>query len=118
MNEIRNLLFTYEIISGQKDNYHKSEICLSRNVAADMRSYVCDTLNVKQVQNNGRYLGMPFVFGQDRCKAFRNIIEKLWSRSSWCSKSLSIAGKEILAKTVLRALPTYLMSCFHLPDSD
>lgn len=44
------------------------------------------------------------------------IQDKMKTRlSSWYSRCLSLAGKEILLKSVAMALPVYAMSCFKLP---
>ena len=34
---------------------------------------------------------------------------------SWEGKLLSQAGKEVLIKSVIQALPTYTMGCFKIP---
>lgn len=43
--------------------------------------------------------------------------EKVWKRvQGWSDRPLSRAGKEVLIKSVAQAIPTYIMSCFQLPD--
>jgi hypothetical protein len=48
--------------------------------------------------------------------AFKNITDRIWKRlQDWKLKFLSHAGKEILLKAVIQAIPTYCMSVFLLP---
>lgn len=71
---------------------------------------------MKKVSQHGSYLGLPFVYGNHKSEAFNSIIEKCQRCSiNWCNKSLSAAGKEVLIKSVLQALPIYMMSCFKFP---
>lgn len=65
---------------------------------------------------HGNYLGLPFVHGFKKSEAFKSLIEKCNKCSAnWCNKVLSAAGKEVLIKSVLQALPTYMMACFRFP---
>lgn len=42
----------------------------------------------------------------------------MWSRiKGWSERNLSMAGREVLIKSVLQAIPTYVMSCFLLTQS-
>lgn len=44
--------------------------------------------------------------------------DKLWARvRGWNEKNLSMAGREVLIKSILQDIPTFVMSCFKLPDS-
>lgn len=66
----------------------------------------------------GNYLGLPEHFGRRKRDIFASIVDKIKQRAhSWMARFLSGAGKMILLKTVLAAMPTYAMSCFKLPKS-
>lgn len=42
----------------------------------------------------------------------------MWNRiNSWISKCLSKAGQEVMIKSVLQAIPTYVMILFQLPTT-
>lgn len=58
------------------------------------------------------------VFWGEKSDLFRFLIERTWQRVlGWKEKLLSFAGKEILIKSVLMALPIYPMMCFKIPSS-
>lgn len=58
---------------------------------------------------------LPEQIGKRRKEAFQFIVQKIKNKlDSWYSKLLSPAGKEILLKSVITALPTYTMSSFLL----
>lgn len=47
---------------------------------------------------------------------FKFIVERVWKRlSSWKEKLLSVAAKGVLIKSVIQAIPRYVMQCFLLP---
>ena len=65
----------------------------------------------------GVYLGLPEKICGSKKQAFAFIQERLHNRiNSWSAKLLSKGGKEVLLKSVAQALPTYVMSCFLLPQ--
>ena len=48
--------------------------------------------------------------------AFRGIVDRVWKKlQDWKLKFLSQAGREILLKAVVQAIPTYCISVFLLP---
>lgn len=63
-------------------------------------------------------MGLPSLVGKNKKNTFREIKEKLARKlAGWKKKLLLKAGKEILIKAVAQAIPTYLMSCFKIPNS-
>lgn len=74
-------------------------------------------MGMKIVECRDRYLGLPTVTGRDKNKILRRVEERLKKCvDGWPSKFLSLAGKEVLIKAVLQAVPTYAMSVFKFPS--
>ena len=75
-------------------------------------------LGVDVTDGNSYYLGLPSVLGHSKRVIFGFLKDRLRKLlSSWQSKLLSRAGKNILIKTVAQALPTYSMNVFLIPPS-
>ncbi len=54
--------------------------------------------------------------GSAKRRAFHEIKDRVWRRlQGWKEKLLSQAGREVLIKAVIQAIPTYAMSCFKFP---
>lgn len=75
-------------------------------------------LGVSKPLDMGRYLGLPSLIGSKKKSIFNYLRDRLWNRiQNWRANYLSKAGKEVLLKSVARALPVYCMNCFLLPTS-
>ena len=62
------------------------------------------------------YLGIPEDISGSKCKLFASLKDKLMHRvNGWTDRWLSKGGKEVLIKSILLALPTYVMSGVLLP---
>uniref|UniRef100_A0A2N9GQD2 Reverse transcriptase zinc-binding domain-containing protein n=1 Tax=Fagus sylvatica TaxID=28930 RepID=A0A2N9GQD2_FAGSY len=113
-----SILDTYEQASGQKLNYEKTSLFFSTNTPQASRNAICSTLSTTSTGDLGKYLGLPSIIGRGKKQAFTEIKQKVARKlHGWKGKMLSQAGKEILIKSVVQAIPVYTMSCFCLPDS-
>ncbi|KAL9674710.1 hypothetical protein QQ045_002909 [Rhodiola kirilowii] len=112
---LRAILNEYEDLSGQRISAAKSEIVYSRNVAAPVRQVINGVFAFKEVEVHSRYLGLPLAFSHNKVKLFKYIIQNTWKRvMGWKELQLSAAGKEVMLKSVLQALPIYAMMCYKL----
>ncbi|CAH9122687.1 unnamed protein product, partial [Cuscuta epithymum] len=113
---IRGILQAYESASGQMINFNKSKFFFSANVTDYVKKELTDLLQVGYAGEEERYLGLPALFGKGKREILgylRNrVIKKL---QNWNNRFLSKAGREILLKTVIQAMPTYAMNVFLLP---
>jgi hypothetical protein len=117
-NKLSNILHCYEMASGQKMNANKTSIFFSRNTTVAEKEQIQETAGIPIDQRYDTYLGLPALVGRSRMNAFRSIREKVWKRlQDWKNKFLSQAGKEVLLKAVVQAIPTYCMSVFLLPKA-
>jgi hypothetical protein len=75
-------------------------------------------MGVKYVLGTDNYLGLPSMIGKKKKDVFAFIKNRIWKRiNSWRGRSLSRAGKEVMIKSVLRAISPFVMSVYLIPDS-
>jgi ribonuclease HI len=116
-NALTNVLRTYEAASGQRLN-NKTSLFFSRNTKVEERDAILQSSGLPSSQRYDKYLGLPALVGKSRTTAFKTIIDRVWKKlQDWKIKFLSQAGKEILLKAVVQAIPTYCMSVFRLPKA-
>ena len=61
-------------------------------------------------------MGLPSLVGRGKKASFNYIKEGVWRKlQGWKGKLLSQAGREVLIKSVIEAIPTYALGCFKLP---
>ena len=115
---LTRILEKYEVVSGQKLNKAKTSIFFNRNTSIEKREEITRLSGIQATNRYEKYLGLPTLVGKSRSRAFKSIKDRVWSRlQNLKVKFLSQAGKEILLKAVVQAIPTYSMSVFLLPSS-
>jgi hypothetical protein len=115
-NRLSTLLKSYELASGQRLNASKTAIFFSRNTTEVIKEQILEVAGIPSSQRYDKYLGLLALVGKSRMKEFKGIRDRVWKRlQDWKLKLLSQAGKEILLKTVIQAIPTFCMSVFRLP---
>jgi hypothetical protein len=68
---------------------------------------------------NDKYLGLPSMVEVDRSDCFRHLIDRVITRiNGWKEKTLSLGGKEILIKSIARAVPVYAMMVFEILEKN
>uniref|UniRef100_A0A803PV88 Reverse transcriptase domain-containing protein n=1 Tax=Cannabis sativa TaxID=3483 RepID=A0A803PV88_CANSA len=115
---LKEALTLYNLATGQSVNYSKSSILFSPNTPPSVRSYFFDSLHLEPGPFISKYLGVPQCFGRSKKASFDFLLQRVSSQLSvWNEKLFSKAGKEVLLKAVIQAIPSYTMSCFRLPAS-
>jgi ribonuclease HI len=116
--KLMEILKTYEEASGQEINLSKSEVFFSRNISRAAQADLSNLMGVRHVLGTGTYLGMPSMVGRSKKATFAYIKDRIWRKiNSWRSRPISKAGKEIMIKSILQAIPTYVMSIYLIPDA-
>uniref|UniRef100_A0A803QJ15 Reverse transcriptase domain-containing protein n=1 Tax=Cannabis sativa TaxID=3483 RepID=A0A803QJ15_CANSA len=113
---LNSALKTYSQASGQMINFDKSSILFSPNTAANVRDMFMHTFQLVDKPFISKYLGLPQCFSRAKYQSVAFLKDKVLSviqslHHKWFSK----AGKEILVKAVLQAIPSYAMACFQIP---
>lgn len=113
---LSHFLKLYEQASGQRLNMDKTSIYFSKNTRQEIKTTVLHAANVKEAKSFEKYLGLPAYVGRNKVSAFKQVLDSIRSRmNSWTVKFISQAGKEVLLKAIIQAIPTYCMSIFKLP---
>ena len=106
----------YELALGQKINPEKTTIFFGKSVSVSSKSAIKNFLGVLEIKEYEKYLGLPAMVGKNKMASFNYIKERVWGKlQGWKEKLLSQAGREVLLKAVVQAIPTFPMSCFKLP---
>uniref|UniRef100_A0A803PBN7 Reverse transcriptase domain-containing protein n=1 Tax=Cannabis sativa TaxID=3483 RepID=A0A803PBN7_CANSA len=115
-SSLRDIFQLYCQASGRAINFAKSSILFSPNIPQDIRNLFFTTFDLKDRPFISKYLGLPQCLSQSKYHSFTFLKDKVLSvLTNWSNKWFSKAGKEILLKAVIQAIPAYAMAYFRLP---
>jgi hypothetical protein len=81
-----------------------------------VRERLLNLVGVPASHRFDKYFGLPALIGRSQIREFQGPKERVRRRlTDWKIKLLLQAGREILLKAVVQAIPTYSMSLFLLP---
>ena len=113
---ILEVLGKFCVESGQKISLEKSRVYFSPNVSESLKKEVCDKLGIRVTHDIGKYLGFPLRHRGAVHNPYKFIVEKAMSKlARWKAKYLSFAGRTVLIKSVMSAIPNYVMQGVALP---
>jgi hypothetical protein len=116
INNLKFLLICFELLSGLKINYHKSEVIVM-GVSRQEQARVANLLNCKEGDFPFRYLGFPISDKKLTIVELEPIVATVGSRvDPWQGRFMSSAARLILTDTCLSSMPLHAMSLFLLPD--
>lgn len=107
---------TYERASGQLVNYEKSALTFNPSTPSDKIQAIQSIFFIDVVQGHDLYLGLPTFSLWRKHIQFSGLRTKIHKKiNGWASRFFSAGGKEVIIKSVLRAILNYVMFCFKLP---
>jgi len=84
----------------------------------EFKEFLHSSVGISATSGYEKYLGLPSLVGRSKTKTFVGIESRVRKKlDGWKEKFLSKAGKEILIKVVVQAIPTYTISVFQLPKT-
>ncbi|KAL0446258.1 UNVERIFIED_CONTAM: putative mitochondrial protein [Sesamum latifolium] len=118
LKEVHRLLGLFAKVSGLHMNLQKSAMVFSRNVDTSLMGSLAAVLGVQIVAKHDKYLGLPTSIGKSKREIGESVKERIWGKlNNWTVRKLSQAERAVLIKTVIQAIPVYVMGCFRIPDS-
>lgn len=115
-DEVMKALGTYEKASGQCINFDKSSLLFGKRIPGPVKETIKVSTRITDEGGMGSYLGIPEDISGSKISLFVCLIERLQNRmNGWTWRLLSRGGKEVLIKSILLGLPTYVMSTLLLP---
>lgn len=118
MQCVMDTLSQFCSMSGQKDIHDKTSVIFSKNVNKIMQHKFTQLFWFRVTNSFGKYLKFPLSGKKPERIDFQYIIDQVSTKlSSWKRNSPSLEVKITLAKSVIEAIPLYMMMTNRLPKS-
>eukprot|EP00253_Pinus_taeda_P029331 PITA_29331 len=115
VRHLRRILDLFAEASGLEINKDKSCIFIF-NTIDQIKSHLIRILGFKRGELPTKYLGNVLDFTSKRVKNWQGVLDKLSNKvANWAFRVLNIAGRVVLAKSVLQAIPIYPLSIMAAP---
>ena len=94
----------------------KSGLIFGKRVPTEKREQICKILNIQSWEAPGKHLSLPAQWGHSKKSTLSWIKDAIWGEfDGWKEKLLNQAGKQVLIKAVIQAIPGYAMSVLSFP---
>eukprot|EP00253_Pinus_taeda_P001915 PITA_01915 len=114
-HRLKSLLHDFSEASGMHVNCSKFQIFFF-HTPPSVKIVVSNILGFLAASLPSKYLGAPLSASNLKHPTWRSLLEKLESRLNlWTHKSLNLASRIVLIKSVLQAMPLYLFSILAAP---
>jgi hypothetical protein len=113
---IKHTIAQFERCTGQLLSSEKCSLMLNEACPIETQEEIKSILGITQSTFDEKYLGLPTPEGRMKEEKFQPTKDRFAKRLSYRNEKLmSMAGKEVLIKSVAQALPIYIMGIFKLP---
>ncbi|XP_026383991.1 uncharacterized protein LOC113279510 [Papaver somniferum] len=110
VNQLKCILDLYSSFSGQIINFFKSSIHFSNGCSPYNKWRTVQILSVREMETNEKYLGTYPLKSDCSIDTFEPLVSKFGNKlSSYRSFYVNSAGRIVLSKNVLAAIPNYSM---------
>jgi hypothetical protein len=118
LRSLFDFLNRYEAASGQRINKSKSSCYVSRRCPSDRIRVLAHLTGIPFSSLPFKYLGCWLFHGRRKRVYFQHIVDKIIARlKGWEGKYLSQAGRLILIKHVLSAIPQHVFAAIEPPKA-
>lgn len=117
MRELLRLLQAYEAASCQQVNLHKSTVFFSLGISQGRRRELYRLLGTSKCLTSNHYLEFPWFLGRHKVVQYEFLVQRVTKKLSRVNgTALAQAGRGLVIKVVIQAIPTHLMSYLLLPS--
>eukprot|EP00253_Pinus_taeda_P017254 PITA_17254 len=115
VRHLRRILDLFMEASGLEINRDKSYVFIF-NIVDQVKAHLIILLGFKRGELPTKYLGNILDFTSKKMKNWQGVLDKLSNKvANWAFRALNIAGRIVLAKSVLQAIPIYPLSIMAAP---